>query len=236
VFNELQSSAGKNGSRGLYLSLRSPAPGNYGGGSDEQNDYIIQTRGTVSQKSDGYYRDDQGDLYMREWIKFQPDLATQLVSPQSAMADGAYGHWRAVWEYKSGGLNGDPEQGDSRFVTYVKKSWDGNLFWSAQLDNPTSSGNTVTWEENTSGVPVPVGQWFKLEVFVHRSSGPDGRLWAAVNGQKIVDRSGPNIGNHRLPINRLMPFLVYTGGNYNAYQWVDDFEIWDRFPADASAH
>jgi hypothetical protein len=34
-----------------------------------------------------------------------------------------------------------------------------------------------------------------------------------------------------------MPFLNYsTGQILPAYQWVDDIELWDRFPAHASQH
>jgi hypothetical protein len=67
----------------------------------------------------------------------------------------------------------------------------------------------------------------KFEVFWHRSTGPDGRVWMAVNGQVIVDMPGPN--KIRAPINRIAPNL-YTGTAFPVYQWMDDLEIWDGFP------
>jgi hypothetical protein len=34
-----------------------------------------------------------------------------------------------------------------------------------------------------------------------------------------------------------MPFLNYSSGqSLPAYQWVDDLELWDGFPASASLH
>jgi len=82
-----------------------------------------------------------------------------------------------------------------------------------------------------------VGQWFRVEIFAHRSSGADGRVWMAVNGQTLVNRYGSNMGVNNLPWNRIFASLNYSSGqSLPAYQWLDDLEIWDGFPSNASAH
>jgi len=79
-------------------------------------------------------------------------------------------------------------------------------------------------------VAVPIGEWFKFEVFWHRSTGSDGRVWMAVNGQKLVDKFGPNIGVNGSPIDRI--FLeFYSAATYPLEQWTDDVQFWSSFPA-----
>ena len=87
------------------------------------------------------------------------------------------------------------------------------------------------WRVSTRNVPVPVGKWFKFEVFWHRSKGSDGRFWAAVNGQKIVDKFGPNYGVNSNPIDRIMFLQLYSGASYPLEQWTDDVQIWSSFPS-----
>ena len=80
-------------------------------------------------------------------------------------------------------------------------------------------------------VAVPIGEWFLVEFFWHRSAGSDGRIFWAVNGQVIADHHGPNYGDYNKHINRISPFGVYTiPAVYPARQWIDDVEVWDGFP------
>ncbi len=87
------------------------------------------------------------------------------------------------------------------------------------------------WRVDNTTVPVPVGQWFKLEVYWKRSSGSDGRVWMAVNGQVIGDQYGSNVGANGSPINRIMSSQLYSGSVYPIFQWVDDLQIWSTFPS-----
>jgi hypothetical protein len=104
-----------------------------------------------------------------------------------------------------------------------------------QADNSAGGNPTliVYWTQTNSVVPVPIGQWFKFEVFWHRSTGTDGRVWVAINGQVICDKSGPNeILN---PINRVYVTTNYGSGAYPQYQWLDDLQIWSAFPVVSSS-
>ncbi len=159
-----------------------------------------------------------GEMYLSYWLKVQPGLLQQL-TPQS---------WRFVFSWKT--------SGDYRTVLTVA-TWGGlEPYWQAIGDNAANGGLPYQkyWEVDNHAVPVPLGQWFKLEVFWHRSSGGDGRIWMAVNGQVICDRLGPNMGVDNDPINRIFVSGVYGGGGYPMYQWMDDLQIWDGFPSASS--
>lgn len=163
-----------------------------------------------------------GDMYLSYWLKLQPDLWQQL-TPQN---------WRFVFSWKTAG--------DYRTILNVA-SWgnsDGNVapYWQVIGDNNANGGLPYEefWHVDNKTVPVPIGKWFKLEVFWHRSSGADGRIWMAVDGQVICDHLGPNMGVDNDPINRIFVSGIYGGGPYPMYQWLDDLQIWDGFPAAAS--
>ncbi|HEY8272393.1 MAG TPA: RICIN domain-containing protein [Pseudobdellovibrionaceae bacterium] len=225
VKNEIQTVTGRNGTptRAFYQTLL----GGYGGNSVRQDPYIIGPTNSVAQ---------QGNMYIRYWVKFQADMATnQLIPGQTP--DGGYGMWRVLSEWKSGG-QGSNWQGDYRFIIGINMNSSRQLNWYATADNVANSGapKTVYYHKADSGVPVPTGTWFKFETYTHRSSGSDGRLWAAVNGRVIADFRGPNMGVNNLPINRIMLFQNYTGGYYPCYQWIDDVEVFDGFPSDATSH
>ncbi|QOJ22950.1 MAG: hypothetical protein HRU78_04220 [Gammaproteobacteria bacterium] len=75
------------------------------------------------------------------------------------------------------------------------KGPDNKLYWTTKGDNVANGPFTPVdyWREENHVVPVPVDKWSKFEVYWHRSSDSDGRYWAAVDGQVIVDHSGPNM-------------------------------------------
>lgn len=168
---------------------------------------------------------DVTDLYITYWFKYPADLASKLDNKVSN-AD-----WRTQFEFKTGGYE-NTSTGDYRIVTNIKKGIDGKLFWRTKADNVANSPfpKVDYWVEENRVVSVPVGKWFKYEVFWHRSGGSDGRFWAAVNGVVIVDHNGSNMGNYNLPINRIMINNPYTGGYAAVESYTTGLEIWDGFP------
>ncbi|HWL61452.1 MAG TPA: carbohydrate-binding protein [Steroidobacteraceae bacterium] len=178
---------------------------------------------------------DPGDMYISYWLKLQPDLLQKMTNLPAGpgIADG--GTWRAVFALKTGGQTswGEPaDNGDYRIEAYVMTKNNTNPYWVLLGDNNAGGGAPAvnTFRMENRNVPVPVGQWFKLEFFWHRSSGSDGRVWMAVNGQVVADRRGANMGAWSQPINRVMAPLLYSGSTMPIYQWVDDLEIWNAFP------
>jgi hypothetical protein len=213
MVNEIQTVTGHDGNptRALFSQIKQSGCC----GTRSQGDRPTQNALTLQPVAE------RGDLYIRYWLKYQPDLAQVLVHP----------NWRVVFEFKTAG--------DYRVIASVV-TWGigAALSWHVIGDNNANGGLRYKrfWESYNTKVPVPIGEWFKFEVFWHRSSGSDGRVWMAVNGQGIVDHRGPNMGVIKAPINRIMMPNLYSGSAYPIYQWVDDLQIWDGFPPDAAPH
>lgn len=184
---------------------------------------------------------DTGDVYISYWFKLPADLPNKL---NAFVKDG---NWRVFFEWKTGGYN-NTYAGDYRMKTVILKGKDGSLYWSSGWDN---LANMWTLDKNKDGtpwtpktfwplgadfsgrnhiVPVPLNKWFKFEVFWHRSYGSDGHYWVAIDGQKIADHYGPNIGDYGLPITRLMLNNSYTGGAGPVEGYMTDLQIWNGFP------
>jgi hypothetical protein len=85
-----------------------------------------------------------------------------------------------------------------------------------------------------STAPVPVGKWFLFEVF-WKLGVTDGVVWAAADGQTIVNYTGQTQKDSGLY--GWWPFKVYAGdaldefGGLPIYRWVDDFELYDKPPS-----
>jgi len=224
MVNQIQTVTGHDGkpTRALYSEIkRSGCCGTGSQGSrPTQNPLMLQPVGETS------------DLYIRYRLKYQPDLAKILVPP----------NWRVVFEFKTAG--------DYRVIASVV-TWGigAPLSWHIIGDNEANGGLKYQkfWEAYNTNIPIPIGQWFKFEVFWHRSSGSDGRVWMAVNDRMIVDRYGPNkaipdpkgitaFPDSPRPIDRIMVSQLYSESAYPIYQWVDDLQIWDGFPPDAAPH
>jgi len=220
AFNQILNVTGHAGSSTRVLYSQLAQSGCCGGGSQEavagatQNAFQIQPVGETS------------DLYISYWLKFQPDLDKQLNPPNP--------NWRYLFSWKTGSPGG-VNDGDYRVVVEVATWCLGGVpfCWETRGDNNAGGDPYVEyWRVQNTAVQVPVGQWFKFEVFWHRSTGNDGRYWAAVNGQVIVDRSGPNKIDKS--INRIFVSNVYGSGPYPMYQWLDDLKIYDGFPLDCT--
>jgi hypothetical protein len=221
--NEIQTVTGRSGAptRALYSSVLKGSTGT------NQNNGTTQSDFHVFPGAAG-----QGDVYLSYWLKFQPDLLQNMtINAWSA---------RVVTDWKTGVGTGGSPGADYRIIMSVFGDRASNrLYWNLTGDNLANGGlpQQVFWELNNYTAPVPVGQWFRVEIFVHRSAGGDGRVWVAANGQTLFDRYGSNMGINNLPWNRIMPFLNYSqGALLPAYQWMDDLEIWDGFPSTASPH
>ncbi len=155
---------------------------------------------------------DVPELYISEWVKLQPDLATVMGS----------GTWRDLFEWKSTDM-------DYRIQLSIVNYGGGTPHWQMSGDAYVPSYQEF-WRIDNASIPVPMGQWFKLEIYWKRSSGSDGRVWMAVNGQVIGDQYAPNIGVNGSPIDRIMSNQLYSGSVYPIYQWIDDLQIWSTFP------
>jgi len=164
-----------------------------------QDPYIIYTDGNEIE-----------NLYMKFSLKF-PENISELLGK-----DG----WAVINEFKT--------TGDYRLALYVYQDNDNNLYWYAHGDNVVLDGAPYKefWYRENRNIPVPVGEWFDMEIYWHRSSQSDGRVWWAIDSETIVDFYGQTKIND--PINAVMLFTNYASGPF--YQWVDNIEIWSSLP------
>ena len=160
------------------------------------------------------------DVYIKYWMKFPGDLKESM-GPDN---------WRSVFFWKT-------SDNDYRIEAYIYTNHsinaDGTPFWHIHGDRFATIGGEYEkdWEVNNMDIAVPIGEWFLVEFFWHRSTGNDGRFFWAVNGHVIADHRGPNFGDYNKRINRVSPFGIYTTpAIYPARQWIDDVEVWDGFP------
>jgi hypothetical protein len=227
TFARIEAGSGRSGgdSKALYLQITQNVNGlaSQGGGPEQNQIQFLPMR-------------EPGDTYMTYWARLQPDLVQKMNNLPDGPGIDTGGTWRVFFALKTGGQvawGGPADNGDYRLAVNILTYGGGQPYWHVRGDNVAGGGAPLVnnWSVDNRDVPVPVGTWFKFEIFWHRSGGTDGRVWAAVNGQVIADHRGPNTGAWNMPINRIMAPIVYTGAAMPAYQWVDDLQVWDGFPA-----
>lgn len=169
--------------------------------SDSQDQFMINV--TQSPK----------EFYISEWIMYPADLTQRLGPNQWVLGPP---------EWKS--------EGDFRIVYGAYPNSHGKQCWEVTWD--TNANGTVPlrkfYTDVNCNIPVPQGQWFRVETYTRRGYGSDGRSWLKINGQLAFDHTGTTIGENAAPINRL--FISGAYANYPVQMHIDDFEIWDKVP------
>ena len=155
--------------------------------------------------------------YICMWVKLPSELLTQIQTYKGIF-------WRTLFAFKT--------YTDYRIESYIYGDASGVPYWYAHGDNaviPKGQQYQEYWAVSNKTVAVPFNQWFLLEIYFKRSKGNDGRFFWAVNGKTVGDRVGPNYGRDNEKINMIAYQDVYQNW-FPAYQWIDDFEIWDSPP------
>lgn len=181
-----------------------------------------------------YPKESDKQAYMRYWIKLQPDLGTAVL-PKGEQRS------RQIMEWKETGPPG--ERADFRWNINIKRSVGvDELWWLTESQYGDLAISPLAWRCKSFKVKVPIDEWFLFEVF-WKLDPKDGRVWAAVNGETIVNYRGRTQKDSGLFV--WWPMKVYTGGQidfipdtpgYNGiYQWVDDVEVYDDIPSSSAA-
>ena len=138
------------------------------------------------------------DMYVKYWMKLPEDFKVSM-GPHN---------WRSVFFWKT-------SNDDYRVEAYIytnPRIHNGMPYWYIHGDQFTTTGGDYKedWGVQNLDVAVPIGKWFMVEFFWHRSTGSDGRVFWAINGQVIADHRGPNYGDYNNHINRVSPFgIIY---------------------------
>ena len=193
----------------LYMEVKAYDKKKFGRGWLTRNQYNLYWDGNIKQ------------AYVRYFLFLQPDLETLM--PQGEAT------WRNLMEWRESGIGGS----DYRWSLLIIRNprVHPRLFWRVEAQELVPQRKFAWGIKNTS-VPVPIGEWFLLEVFWKQSQGDDGRVWVAVNGTTVADYRGPTQKDSDLSTFNI--FKVYTGTNSldkgPAYQWIDDVEIHTDIP------
>ena len=184
---------------------------------------LQNTRGD-NQNVFGYFADQRTHperLYFKYWLRMEPDLAEKM---------GPNG-WISFWAWKTSG-------GDYRLTSQIWTDSNSVPFWSIQGDNEANANRPYEryFRVQNRSVPVPQGEWFKVEVFYDRNG--RGRAWQAINGVVVFDYTPPEgqdlygVDNGRI---RQGTFLTVRAAVPRTREvWLDEFEIWDNFPPASS--
>ena len=118
---------------------------------------------------------------------------------------------------------------DYRWGLYIVKDVIGTPVWQLQAELLGEEEPVVDWIEVNNNVTVPIGEFFKLEVFWKHSSDVDGRVWVAINGQDVFYHRGRNKIDHKIGV--WNPFKMLGSLELGLQeQWITNVEIWDDIP------
>jgi hypothetical protein len=168
---------------------------------------------------------DVRDEYQKVWIKFSPDLSTNL----------GPGSWYTFAEWKDSGYRGQCPIPGYRIAVYIMTDKNGIPFWDMHGDNCPSG--SPYWDK-VSRTAVPVGRWISFEWAWHRTHDNSSWTWVKVDGIKIFEQVGGGNNsngfyNGDYSIDRIFVAQMY-GAHGQAEQWIDHIEIWDGVPHEAS--
>ena len=137
--------------------------------------------------------------------------------------------WRLFMEWKEPKVGNKGSTNNYRFNLSTRADRKKKVHWTAKTEQTQPSIN-AEWEADNKEVPVPIDEWFDIEVFWRQGDAKNGRLWLAVNGEEIFDFQGRTEHAKRpQDLEFWSIFKLYTGlnslENGPVYQWIDDVEI-----------
>jgi len=103
------------------------------------------------------------------------------------------------------------------------------------LREQTQPKRVVESATRNKNVDVPVGEWFKVEVF-WKLDATDGRLFYSVNGETVFDFRGRTQHKTDPKTLNMVSYLknyrnaTWLAGDKSTYHMYDDFELWTDFP------
>lgn len=127
----------------------------------------------ISDPADGFPA--INSMYISYIIKLPSNLASIL---ETTKVNNRY--WVTFHDQKTGGIDGaSQDKGDYRTSLSIDNSFPGGLTWKVQGDNiinpawgyaadPSYAFHDEYWYTETTGVPVPVGEYFQLEFYCLR--------------------------------------------------------------------
>ena len=133
------------------------------------------------------------------------------------------------WNGKNQKQDNKGSTNNYRFNLSTRADRKQKVHWAAKTQQTQPNINTE-WEAENNEIPVPIDEWFDIEVFWRQGDEENGRLWLAVNGEEVFDFQGRTEHADRPQDLKFWSiFKLYTGlnslENGPVYQWIDDVEI-----------
>ncbi len=241
--------------RVFQLTAINPYVPNVGGisGDTQQDNFIVWPDTSRAQ----------GMLYISKWMWLQPDMASRgpftffLAAESKTDITERFG--AGITERSYTGFGNTPVWN----VAHDGFPSGGYQVYAQSFLSPTSSGHMGRGQ--TYAAPVPLGQWFRLELAWNRNVGGNGWMWMALT---VPDSSDPNLRkgvqifadsgafnfnyNGSDPqtqgwnaynsdrINRIFPFGLYSdlarSPSSPFVEKTTNVEIWNTWPSNATAH
>jgi hypothetical protein len=175
--------------------------------------------------------------YLRYWIRLQPDLLDLMTQN---------GDWRVLMEWKETPSYAAAAGLDFQYRWLVtlsrarptSASSVDAIVWKVEGDHlPRDRAERgATWIDEWTiwnrDAPVPLGRWFLFEVQWRLGAPGESYLAVHADGRLIAEtRERTRLEWSR---GKLYPFMVYMSdvsmGRGEAYQWIDDIELWTDRP------
>lgn len=205
-----------------------------------KNDLHGDGFGMVTRNELSYFPDSPlKEGYVSLWMKLQDDLLDKLPKTKRSHQLDYYqlDSWRMLMEIK------EPNSGVSKkgrgtnnyrmsfFMT--RDSLTNKMYWLLRGEMPQPV-RLIDWEIENKSVEVPIGEWFKMEVYF-RKDRTNGRIWWAINNQEIADYRGrTEHPDNPMPVKFWSFAKLYQDEKWfepgPVYQWIDDLEYWTGFP------
>lgn len=195
-------------------------------------------------QADVYENNGLKEIYQSVRVYFPPSFNTLKSYPARI-------YWLTLFE-----LWNNPSWEDKKFPFRVsinlekpKSERESELFFRVYgQDKSVNDSWTSVWEQTNKGIPVPIGEWFTLEIYLREGGSEDGRFYMAMTregGRKEVvfdlinythhpDDPNPDGLSHFNPMKlytfkELIQYMQDKGQTMEVF-W-DDYKLWkDRKP------
>lgn len=205
-------------------------------------DYPGDKFGAVSRNEFSFFPDSSFDEgYVSYWMKIQENLLEVVPKTKMSRQLGYYNlnSWRMLMEIKepNSGVSISGRGTNNYRISFfmARDSTTGKMYWLLRAEMPQPV-RKIDWAIENRKLKVPVGKWFKMEVY-YKKGKADGCVWWAVNGKEIADYHGrTEHPDNPLPVKFWSFFKLYQDEewfeNGPVFQWVDDLVFRNSFPPD----
>lgn len=134
--------------------------------------------------------------------------------------------WFVIWEAWNKRVNtwDGNYAGSARWGINIFKDADGtDFYWVAKSETmqPASAEDISIWSEQNRVVPIPIGKWFTMDVYLKRGEGSDGRFIVKITPEgestkTLFDIKNSTVypGHSEIQVKTVSAFKIYFSDSY----------------------